>query len=73
VKVDIEEIARPDEVEASVDGLPVTGMEFFCIDPRPQRFEINFVLPEEIRPGTRNLELRIGRRKMLPIALHVVE
>jgi hypothetical protein len=72
VKVTMEEIARPDEVEVTVDGLPVMGLELFCTDPRPQRFEVNFALPEEIQPGTRNLELRVGRRKMAPIPLQVV-
>ncbi len=72
VKVTLEEISRPDEVEVSVDGMPVLDLELFCTDPRPQRFDVNFVLPEDLQPGTRHLELRIGRRKMAPIPLVVV-
>ena len=72
VKMTMEEISHPDEVEVTIDGLPVMGLELFCTDPRPQRFEVNFALPEEIQPGTRNLELRVGRRKMAPIPLQVV-
>jgi hypothetical protein len=71
VKMTLEEIARPHEIEASVDGHPVSDLEFFCIDPRPQRFEVNFKLPEEIGPGAHQLELRIGRRKLAPITLDV--
>lgn len=72
VKIVLEEIVRPHEIEAWVDGYRVSDLEFFCTDPRPQRFEVNFRLPEEIEPGARNIELRIGRRKLPPIAVEVV-
>jgi SAM-dependent methyltransferase len=72
VKIVLEEIARPHEIEAWIDGLRVSDLEFFCTDPRPQRFEVNFRLPEEIQPGTRYIELRMGRRKLPPIAVEVV-
>jgi hypothetical protein len=55
-----------------VDGFPVSGLELFCTDPRPQRFEMNFLLPEEVGPGTRNVELKIGRRRMPPLPIEVV-
>jgi hypothetical protein len=71
VKVTLEEVARPHEIEATVGGLPVGDMEFFCIDPRPQRFEVNFRLPEEIAPGQHQLEVRIGRRRLAPVTLEV--
>jgi ubiquinone/menaquinone biosynthesis C-methylase UbiE len=71
VKVTLEEVARPHEIEATVGGYPVGDLEFFCIDPRPQRFEVNFRLPEEIVPGPHALEVRIGRRKMAPVMLEV--
>jgi len=72
VKLTLEEIARPHEIEASISGHPVEGLEYFCIDPRPQRFEINFHLPEAVEPGKHSLELHIGRRKLAPIELDVV-
>ncbi len=72
VKMTLEEIGKPYEIEASVDGIPVMGLEYFCIDPRPQRYEVNFRLPEEIAPGTHSLRINIGRRKMAPIPLEVV-
>jgi hypothetical protein len=67
----LEEIARPHEIEASVDGHSVQDLEYFCTDPRPQRFEVNFRLPEEIAPGSHTLEVRIGRRKLAAVALDV--
>jgi len=72
VKLVLEEIARPDEIQVTVDGFPVSGLELFCTDPRPQRFEMNFLLPEEVGPGTRNVELRIGRRRLPPLPIEVV-
>jgi cyclopropane fatty-acyl-phospholipid synthase-like methyltransferase len=73
VKMILEEIARPHEIEAWIGGRPVADLEFFCTDPRPQRFEVNFRLPEDLPPGTHDLDVRIGRRKLAPIALEVVD
>jgi hypothetical protein len=67
----LEEIRRPEEIQVSISGHPMEDLEFFCIDPRPQRFEVNFRLPEEISPGPHTLELRIGRRKLANIPLDV--
>lgn len=71
VKMTIEEVARPHEIEASIGGVPAVDLEYFCTDPRPQRFEVNFRLPEEITPGRHPLEVRIGRRKLAPVMLEV--
>ncbi len=64
--------SRPHEIEAAVGGHPVADLEFFCIDPRPQVFEVNFRLPEEVAPGRHLLEVRIGRRKLAVVMLDVV-
>ena len=71
VKLVLEEIARPHEIEVSVGGHPVSDLEYFCVDPRPQRFEVNFRLPEQTTPGRHPLEVRIGRRKLAPVMLEV--
>jgi hypothetical protein len=70
VKMTLEEIVRPHEIEATVGGRPV-DLEYFCIDPRPQKFEVNFRLPEEIGPGRHELVVQIGRRKLAPVALEI--
>ena len=72
VKVTLEEIARPHEVEAAMGGIPVEDLNFFCVDPRPQRFEVNFRVPEGIGPGEHPLEIRIGKRRFAPVMLEVV-
>jgi len=71
IKMVLEEIQHAHEIDVLVDGLPVTDLEYFCTDPRPQRFEVNCRLPEAIAPGTRYLELHIGRRKLPPVAIEV--
>jgi SAM-dependent methyltransferase len=72
IKLTLEEISRPHELEASIDGQPVNDLEFFCVDPRPQKFEVNLRLPEQVGIGPHQLELRMGRRKLAPIAIDVV-
>jgi hypothetical protein len=67
VKVIMEEVARPHDIQASVGGVPVEDREFLCTDPRPQQFEVNFRLPEEIGPGSHELQVTIGRRKLAPV------
>jgi SAM-dependent methyltransferase len=71
VKMILEEVAHPHEIEASVGGFPVGDREFLCTDPKPQRFEVNFRLPEEIGPGRHELQVRIGRRQLAPVSLEV--
>lgn len=71
VKLILEEVARPHEIEVSVGGVPVGDREFLCTDPKPQRFEVNFRLPEDIGPGRHELLVSIGRRKLAPVMLEV--
>src|SRR5579872_1435896 len=71
VKMILEEVARPHEIEVSVGGVPVGDREFLCTDPKPQRFEVDFRLPEEIQPGKHELQVRIGRRQLSPVMLEV--
>jgi ubiquinone/menaquinone biosynthesis C-methylase UbiE len=73
IKLMLEEIERPEEIDAAVDGLPVNGLELFCTDPRPRRFEVNFNLPQEIGPGPHQLNVRIGARKFPPIPIEVAD
>jgi hypothetical protein len=72
VKMTLEEISRPHELEATVGGKPVVDLEYFCIEPRPQVFEVNFRLPDEIGPGYHPLDVRMGRRKIATVTVQVV-
>jgi ubiquinone/menaquinone biosynthesis C-methylase UbiE len=71
-KITLEEIARPEEIEAWIAGRPVVGLEYFCVDPRPQKYEVNFQLPEDLGPGSYPLEIRVGRRRLAPVTVQVV-
>ena len=71
VKMTLEEIVHPEEIGATVSGRPVENLEFFCVDPRPQKFEVNFRLPEGTEPGPHLLEVTIGRRKLAPVQIQV--
>jgi len=71
-KMTLEEISRPHEIEATIDGKPVMDLEYFCIEPRPQVFEVNFRLPEDIGPGYYPLEVRMGRRRIATVTVQVL-
>ncbi|MBI2687605.1 MAG: class I SAM-dependent methyltransferase [Acidobacteria bacterium] len=72
VKVTLEEVVSPEEFSATVDGRPVVDMDFFCTDPLPPRFEVNFKLPDEIAPGGHSLEMKLGKRVVAPVGIDVV-
>ena len=72
VKVTLEEVTEPEQFGATVDGVPVLDIDFFCTDPLPPRFEVNFRLPEETGTGGHVLEMRMGRRVVAPIGIEVV-
>jgi SAM-dependent methyltransferase len=72
VMLTLEEISRPFDIEVWMGGHPVEDVEKICTDPRPQRYELNFRLPEEIGPGLHHIKLNIGRRKLPPVPVEVV-
>ena len=69
VKLTIEEVARPYELEISLGGRRIEDIEKVCTDPRAQRYEVTFRLPEEIGPGPHALDIGMGRRKLSPVAI----
>jgi cyclopropane fatty-acyl-phospholipid synthase-like methyltransferase len=72
VKVQLEEIAIPESFEARVDGRYVRAAEMFCTDPRNQRYDVSFLLPEDTAPGGHSLEINLGLRKLAPIPIEVL-
>ena len=72
VTLTLEEISRPFDIEVWMDGHPVEDVEKICTDPRPQRYQVNFRLPEEVGPGLHHIKLNIGRRKLAPVPVEVV-
>lgn len=72
VTLTLEEIARPFDIEVWMGGRPVEDVEKICTDPRPQRYQVNFRLPEDIGPGLHHIKLNIGRRKLPPVPVEVM-
>ena len=72
VKITLEEVLEPEQFGAFIDGLPALDIDFFCTDPLPPRFEVNFTLPEEIGVGGHTLQMRLGKRVVAPVGIEVV-
>ncbi len=72
VKLTLEEVTRPEEFAATIGGEPVEDLEFFCTDPLPPRFEVNFRIPQEVGRGTHLLDMRLGRRRLGVVSLDIV-
>ncbi len=71
LKVVMRDLARPEEFAATVDGLPVRGLDAFCTDRTKQTYEFNFHLPDGTAPGGHVLRLAVGRREFPPIGIEV--
>ena len=71
VKVTLEEICQPEELRASIEGVPCENVDVFCTDPVPPRYEINLTIPAVIRPGAHELHLELGSRRFAPIPIEV--
>ena len=71
VKVTIEEADDLSNFEADIDGAPVEGIDVFCVDPLPPRYEINFGIPASIDCGLHQLTLRLGGRFLGRVLLEV--
>ena len=72
VALTLEEIARPFDIEVWMGDHPVQDLEKICTDPRPQRYQVNFRLPEDVGPGLHHIHLNIGRRKLPPVPVEVM-
>ena len=69
LKVQLEEVSSPESVTATVDDLPVPELEIMCIDPRAPRHEVNLRLPAGLAPGSHQLQVLVGSRRLLPAAV----
>jgi SAM-dependent methyltransferase len=72
LKVTIFEVTDAAQFRASVSGIPVAGIESFCVDPVAQRWEFNLPLPAGTRPGLHEVCIALGRREFPAVAVEVV-
>jgi len=66
------DVTHPDQFRATIDELPVSGVESFCTDQTKQTYEFNFHVPAAIAAGTHHVRLALGRREFAPLAIEVV-
>lgn len=71
VKVNMLEVARPEQFRATVDGLDVLDIDSFCADPVSQRYEFNFRLPDRVSNGPHEVLVTMGKRTFAPLAIEV--
>jgi len=71
VKATIEEVDDIETFGATVDGIPVEGIETFRTDPLPERWEVNFRIPRKVQSGGHVLEIRLGRRLLARMGIEV--
>ena len=71
VKVTMLEVKHPETFHARIDGLDVLEVDPFCADPVTLRYEFNFKLPERVRNGKYEVEVRLGTRVFAPLAIEV--
>jgi len=69
--ITIEELARPDELTASVNGQTVWMNDSLCTDPVAQCYEVRFRLPEDLAPGVHQILLHAGRRLLAPVTIEI--
>ena len=62
MKATLEEVDDISAFAATVDGLPVTGIDTFRTDPLCERWEVNFEIPRKLQHGGHVLDLHLGRR-----------
>ena len=72
VKLTLEEVTQPEFFTATIGGVPVEDLEYFCTDPLPPRFEVNFRIPQEVGMGSHLLDMRLGRRRLGAVSLDIV-
>jgi SAM-dependent methyltransferase len=71
LKVVVEELDRPEALEATLGDALLPDGEVFCVDPVPPRFEINWPLPQSVPKGQHWIRLRYGKRELGPLPVEV--
>jgi ubiquinone/menaquinone biosynthesis C-methylase UbiE len=71
VKLVMEDVVDAKAVTALVDGQPLGDLESLSTDALTGRFEFNFRLPAGLAPGTHQIEVCPGSRRLPPVAIEV--
>jgi hypothetical protein len=71
ITVSIEELSRPGEFSATINGQTLWASDAVCTDPVAQRYDVRFQLPEELPSGVYEMRLMAGRRKLAPVSIEI--
>jgi ubiquinone/menaquinone biosynthesis C-methylase UbiE len=71
VKVTVEQTRNPESFRAEIGGVDAEGIDVFCTDPLPPRFEINFDVPARLEPGPHTLTMHLGKRLLGRVELTI--
>ena len=69
ITVSIEDLTRPDELTALLDGVAVWGLETQAVDA--QCYDVRLFLPEDLAAGVHEIQLIAGRRKLEPFTIEI--
>jgi SAM-dependent methyltransferase len=79
IKMQIEEVgldsaaAVRQALRARIGGHEIRELDVFCVDPLPQRFEVNLRIPSEVGAGRQELAVSLGRRRFAPLEIQLAE
>lgn len=71
VKLTIEDVERPEEVDFRVDGHKVGWRQIELKDPITCSYEFSFYVPPKVKNGERRVDVLISGRPMQPVTLLV--
>ena len=71
-KIWITDLLTTDLFRATVGGIPVSEVEFFCEDMRVRRYQINLRMPENLLAGVTDLVLYVADTVLPAVSLTIV-
>ncbi|HEY3742240.1 MAG TPA: hypothetical protein VGL53_20455 [Bryobacteraceae bacterium] len=71
ITVTVEELARPGEFVAEINGQTVWADEAICVDTAAQRYDVRFHLPEDLPAGRHEIRLKAGRRALPLVSVDI--
>jgi hypothetical protein len=79
VKIHLEEVGLANAAEvrqalhAEIGGHPIQDLDVFCVDPLPQRYEVNLSIPAGVAAGRHQLAVSLARRRFEPLEIQLAE
>ncbi|MEX2302904.1 MAG: class I SAM-dependent methyltransferase [Bryobacterales bacterium] len=79
VKIHLEEVGLTNAAEvrralhAEIGGHTIQDLDVFCVDPLPQRYEVNLSIPAGVAAGRHQLAVSLARRRFAPLEIQLAE